>query len=84
MPTGERGAEGLNAPGQPIELDASGSIGQCLDGALQYRFTRDGSVLREFSENPVSRRCPGGGGHVHGGGAMLDGLLPAPTRRRSM
>jgi len=46
-------AEALNAPGQPIELDASASSGTCVDGALQYRFSRDGTVLREFSEDPV-------------------------------
>jgi hypothetical protein len=52
------GAEELGTPGQPIELDASSSSGTCVDGALQYRFTRDGSVLREFSENPVLVDAP--------------------------
>jgi hypothetical protein len=55
---GGAGAEELNAPGQPIELDASASSGTCLDGALQYRFTGDGSVLREFSENPYLVDAP--------------------------
>jgi hypothetical protein len=50
----------LVAPGQPITLDASGSTGTCLDGALQYRFSTDGgaSALRGFSENPVYLDAP--------------------------
>jgi hypothetical protein len=50
----------LDAPGQPIELDASSSFGTCLDGALQFRFSQDGgtTVLREFSENPVFIAAP--------------------------
>jgi hypothetical protein len=50
----------LTAPGQPIELDASSSFGTCLDGALQFRFSKDGgtTILREFSENPVLTAAP--------------------------
>lgn len=52
--TGDTLNENLAAPGQPIEIDASASSGTCQDGALQYRFTKDGStVLREWSENAV-------------------------------
>jgi hypothetical protein len=52
--TGDALNENLAAPGQPIEINASGSSGTCQDGALQYRFTKDGSeVLREWSENAV-------------------------------
>jgi len=50
----------LVAPGQPITLDASSSAGTCLDGALQYRFSKDGgaTVLRGFSENPLFLDAP--------------------------
>jgi hypothetical protein len=50
----------LTAPGQPIELDGSSSFGTCLDGALQFRFSKDAgaTVLREFSENPVFIAAP--------------------------
>jgi hypothetical protein len=50
----------LTAPGQPIVLDASSSFGTCLDGALQFRFSKDGgtAVLREFSGNPVLTAAP--------------------------
>jgi hypothetical protein len=50
----------LIAPGQPIELDASPSFGTCVDGALQFRFSRDGgaTVLREYTENPVLIAAP--------------------------
>jgi hypothetical protein len=50
----------LNAPGQPIELDASSSFGTCVDGALQFRFSEVGgaTVLREFSENPILIAAP--------------------------
>ncbi len=50
----------LVAPGQPITLGASGSFGTCLDGALQYRFSKDGgtTVLRGFSENPIFIDAP--------------------------
>jgi len=50
--------EVLTAPGQVITLNVSSSS-QCLDGALLYRFARaDGTVLREFSENPVLVAAP--------------------------
>jgi hypothetical protein len=50
----------LTAPGQPIELDASSSFGTCLDGALQFRFSKDdgATAIREFSENPVLLVAP--------------------------
>jgi hypothetical protein len=50
----------LVAPGQPIELNASSSFGTCLDGALQFRFSKDdgATVLREYSENPVLLVAP--------------------------
>jgi len=50
----------LVAPGQPIELDASSSFGTCVDGALQFRFSKDGGtmVLREYTENPVFIAAP--------------------------
>jgi hypothetical protein len=52
----------LAAPGQPIEMDGSTSFGTCLDGALQFRFSKDGgaTVLREFSENAVYVGAPQG------------------------
>jgi hypothetical protein len=56
---GGAAAEELSAPGQPIELDAAASSGQCLDGALQYKFSKDGVVLREFSENAFLVDAPG-------------------------
>ena len=49
-------------PGQAIEIDASGTSGTCLSGALQYRFRKDGTpgapidnpvLLRDYSENAV-------------------------------
>jgi hypothetical protein len=50
----------LAAPGQPITLDASGSTGTCLDGALQYRFSTEGgtTTLRGFSDNPIYLDAP--------------------------
>ena len=48
----------LSAPGQPIEIDASASSGTCLDGALQFRFDRNGSIARDYSENPVLIDAP--------------------------
>jgi hypothetical protein len=44
--------EVLEAPGAPIWLDASASHGTCLDGTLQFRFSKDGgaTVLGEWSE----------------------------------
>jgi hypothetical protein len=36
--------EVLSAPGQPIEIDASVSTGTCVNGVLQYRFTKDGNA----------------------------------------
>ncbi len=50
----------LTAPGQPIELDAAGSSGVCLSGALQFRFSVDGGTeLRGWSENPELIDAPG-------------------------
>jgi hypothetical protein len=48
----------LSAPGQPISLDASGSSGTCLNGSLQYKFSKGGVILRGFSENPVILDAP--------------------------
>jgi hypothetical protein len=50
----------LVAPGQAIALDASASTGTCLDGALHYRFSKDGgtTVLRSFSANPIYIDAP--------------------------
>jgi hypothetical protein len=48
----------LSAPGQPIEIDASASSGTCLNGTLQFRFDRNGSIARDYSENPVLIDAP--------------------------
>jgi hypothetical protein len=53
--------ETLTAPGQPIEIDASGTSGTCLSGSLQYRFSKDGSpdvLLRDYSENAIFVDAP--------------------------
>jgi hypothetical protein len=50
---GGAGAEAMSAPGQAIELDASGSSGTCLDGTLQYQFRKNGSIVRLYTENPI-------------------------------
>jgi hypothetical protein len=57
----------LTAPGQPLEIDASGSTAdRCIDGTLQFRFCVDGNgsltcddlggadtLLRSWTDNPV-------------------------------
>jgi hypothetical protein len=55
-------AEQLSAPGQPIEIDASGSSGTCLDGSLQFRFDKNGVIQRDYSENPVLIDAPASAG----------------------
>jgi hypothetical protein len=41
------------APGQAVEIDASGSFAdRCLDGVLQFRFTDAGGTLRDWTDNP--------------------------------
>ena len=56
----------LAAPGQAVELDASGSVAnKCLDGALQFRFGTDDdgdgsldTVIRTWTDNPVLVDAP--------------------------
>ena len=50
---------GLASPGQTIELDASGSTAdRCLNGVLQYRFSDQGGLRRDWTDNPVFIDAP--------------------------
>ncbi|MCP3980277.1 MAG: S8 family serine peptidase [bacterium] len=55
-------AGGLGAPGQPVELDASGSTaqnGRCLDGTLQFRFSNNvDGVMRDYTDDPTLLDAP--------------------------
>jgi len=48
---------GIFEAGEPIEIDASDTSnpGGCVDGAVEYRFLRNGVVVRDFSANPLIR-----------------------------
>jgi hypothetical protein len=50
----------LEAPGAGIVVDASASHGTCLDGSLQFRFSKDGgaTVLGEWAEWPSIYHAP--------------------------
>ncbi|MCP3982208.1 MAG: S8 family serine peptidase [bacterium] len=50
----------LVAPGQPVALDASGSMAdQCIDGVLQFRFSSDvDGLLRDWTDNPILLQAP--------------------------
>jgi hypothetical protein len=53
-------SEVLNAPGEPIEINAVTSTGVCLSGSLQYRYSNNATlaVLRDWSENPIFVDAP--------------------------
>jgi hypothetical protein len=57
------GTVSLSAPGQVVELNAAALVNpstadRCLSGSLQFRFTRDGTLLRNWLENPILVDAP--------------------------
>ncbi|HKQ62356.1 MAG TPA: hypothetical protein VJS92_13775 [Candidatus Polarisedimenticolaceae bacterium] len=49
----------LGAPGEALELDASGSTAdRCVNGTLQFQFRRGGTILQDWSDNATFVDAP--------------------------
>jgi hypothetical protein len=48
----------LPAPGQVVELNAITSTANACTGTLQYQFSKDGAVMRTWTDNPIIVDAP--------------------------